>query len=520
MTRQPKASFTTPADEFMTDVPRGVTTRDPRQQRAPEARWMEPDEILGNKAISYDPRAPGAKVLIGRLGQAMIGIEDDRHIMTVAGSRAGKSVGLVSNLLFYAGSVLATDPKGELAELTAERRAGLGQKIYVLDPFKKATSRISKFRASYNPMAVLRPDGETFLEDAAQIAEALVVASPDQKDPHWDESARNFIEAVIILVAIAKQYEGKRNLITVRKCLTRALVVPASAEQEAGTKKRSGKPALFEDMLRAASALEKDEATEAIAHALTAAALDFYGKADQEIAGVQSTVNRHTKFLDYPAFRGVLQDSSFDLGELKSNPAGVTIYLCFPATRAEISKRWMRLFVNQLLDAMEREKTKPVVPVLACLDEFPVLGYMRQLETAAGLIASFGVKLWFILQDWSQGKALYGDRWETFAGNAGILQFFGNNDLTTAEYISKRLGKTQIETFRRGEVSPDQTREGLSGRSQNTELHDLLTADEAMRIFSRADRLRRQLVIWAGYHPLMLQRVEYYDQEGPVAAAR
>ena len=254
MTRLSNTISKTDADDFMRDVPRGVSTRDPRQQRAPEARWMEPDEILGNNRISYDPRKPGAKVLIGRQDQTMIGIEDDRHIMTVAGSRTGKSVGLVSNLLFYAGSVLATDPKGELAELTADRRAGLGQKIYVLDPFKKATSQISKYRASYNPMVVLRPDGETFLEDAAQIAEALVVVSPDQKDPHWDESARNFIEGVIILVAIAKQYEGKRNLITVRKCLTRAIVVTAAAEPEAGTKKRSAKPALFEDMLRAAIA--------------------------------------------------------------------------------------------------------------------------------------------------------------------------------------------------------------------------------------------------------------------------
>ncbi|WP_459873965.1 type IV secretory system conjugative DNA transfer family protein, partial [Endothiovibrio diazotrophicus] len=65
------------------------------------------------------------------------------------------------------------------------------------------------------------------------------------------------------------------------------------------------------------------------------------------------------------------------------------------------------MFVNQLLDAMERETTVPAAPVLACLDEFPVLGHMRQLESAIGQIASFHVKLWVILQDWNQGKALY-----------------------------------------------------------------------------------------------------------------
>ncbi len=99
------------------------------------------------------------------------------------------------------------------------------------------------------------------------------------------------------------------------------------------------------------------------------------------------------------------------------------------------------------------------------MDEFPVLSYMQQLEVAAGQIASFDVKLWVLLQDWGQGKALYGERWETFAGNAGILQFFGNNDLATTEYVSRRLGKTRVEVSRVSEVAPEQRDLGLTGRT-------------------------------------------------------
>ena len=246
------------------------------------------------------------------------------------------------------------------------------------------------------------------------------------------------------------------------------------------------------------------------------AAEDFYSKAENELAGVQSTINRHTKFLDYTALRKVVERSDFSLSDLKAKPEGVSVYLCFPATRIELSRRWLRIFVNQLLDAMEREKTKPKAPVLVCLDEFPVLGYMKQIETASGLIASFDVKLWTILQDWSQGKALYGERWETFAGNAGVMQFFGNNDLTTCEYISKRLGKTPVEVARVGEVAQDQASKGLSGRSEAVELYDLLTPDEVTRQFARDDRLRRQLVMWAGHHPMILQRIEWHDPKGPL----
>jgi len=177
----------------------------------------------------------------------------------------------------------------------------------------------------------------------------------------------------------------------------------------------------------------------------------------------------------------------------------------------------VRIILNQMMDAMEQEERIPEAPVLVCLDEFPVLGFMKQLQDAVGQIASFGVKLWIVIQDWGQGEELYGKRWESFTANAGLLQAFGNADLTTTEYISKRLGKTRIESTRDGEVSADQRAKGLSGKSDANELYDLLTPDEISRLFNRADPMRRQLVIYAGYKPMMLQRVEYYDRSGPFA---
>ena len=130
--------------------------------------------------------------------------------MTVAGSRAGKSVTLIGNLLFYRGSVLATDPKGELANITAARRAALGQKVHILDPFEIVAERLAGLRAHYNPMSVLVPDSKTIIEDAGLIADALVVSAG--KDPHWDETAKNFIEGIMLHVATDPKYDGARDL--------------------------------------------------------------------------------------------------------------------------------------------------------------------------------------------------------------------------------------------------------------------------------------------------------------------
>ena len=79
-----------------------------------------------------------------------------------------------------------------------------------------------------------------------------------------------------------------------------------------------------------------------------------------------------------------------------------------------------------------------------CLDEFAVLGHMQPIERAAGQIAGFGVKLWPVIQDLTQLQRDYEKAWETFMGNAGLLTFFGNTDLTTLEHISKRLGETEV----------------------------------------------------------------------------
>jgi type IV secretion system protein VirD4 len=506
------AVMTSFLEDFTRDIPRGLSSRYLKQQTAPQARWQTPEVILERKALDYDPRNPGGKILIGAFGNKLVGIEDNRHILTVAGSRAGKSVTLINNLLFYRGSIMATDPKAELANITAARRAALGQKVHVLDPFGNTSPGIAHLRKSYNPLAVLKPDSLTIIEDAGLIADALVVRSGQEKDPHWDESAKNFIEGVILHVATEPRYAGRRNLLTVRDLIRTAL-----AQEPAALVGEDEEPLhlLEKEMLQSAARFVKNPATEDLGGALEGAARDFYEKGSNERAGVLSTVRRHTKFLDYTAMRRVLAGHDFDLADLKRDRAGVSVYLCLPASRMGLCNRWLRIFINQLLDAMEREKTAPVAPVLVCLDEFPVLGHMRQLEDAAGQIASFGVKLWTVLQDWGQGKALYKERWETFAGNAGILQFFGNNDLETLEYISRRLGKTRIEVARQNEVGPEQSQSGLSGRSASMELHDLLTPDEVSRHFGRSDRLKRQLVIWAGFDPMILQRVEYFDAGGP-----
>src|SRR5215469_12418410 len=146
-------------DEFDTklkaDLPRGHAqqAKGLGRERGLFARWLTPAEMSGE---IWEPRGG---LLLGRRGGRLIGWNDDRHVMTIAGSRAGKGVSLIiPNLLFYEGSAVVIDPKGENARITAGRRGkgvaegrGLGQDVYVLDPFGVSGS----VSASFNPLAEL-----------------------------------------------------------------------------------------------------------------------------------------------------------------------------------------------------------------------------------------------------------------------------------------------------------------------------------------------------------------------------
>ena len=496
---------------LLSDFPRGDPDRappdaDPHGFKPPSSTFTKP-ALLRSSRLAWQPGKLFLGIADGEakrddqgrtfiVGGHAIGVDDDRHVCTFAGSRSGKGRAvIIPNMLHYPGSVLATDPKGELATITARQRVALGQSVHVLDPFGVAVGypHQAKLLKGFNPLASMR-DGN-LVEDAGLIADALVVAS--DKDPHWDESARAFIEGLLLHIRTSPEYEGRRSLLTLREVIGRA----------GGA---SG------DVLQT-----KMERNDAAGGVIQSAAADFFQRPDNERGSVLSSTRRHLKFIDMfretPIGRLTLEQDDFQLLDLKTKPT--TIYLCLPARHIGTCNRWLRLFVNLMLQGMEMTKvslqTMPgKVPVLCVLDEFAVLGHMKQIEDAAGQIAGFGVKLWVILQDLGQLQALYEDRWETFLGNSGILQFFGNNDLTTLKWISERLGQCMVEGQSRLAAHIHTAADG-AGVDSRAALYDLLTPDEVARFFGRDDPRLRQLVIWAGRKSpfLVLQRA-YYDKHG------
>lgn len=448
------------------------------------ARWGTVDEIRqGGHLVA--PGKPGGFAL-GRVPDALVGM-DARfrfvgHVVTVAPTGSGKGIGaVIPNLLDYPGSALVLDVKGENAAVTARARRALGQAVYSVDPFAVNGDGGAAFNV-LDRLDVWNPD---CVSESAILADALVIAESKGDAVHFDESAKNFLQGLMLHVAGLDDAE-RRNLGELRRLLT-------AGESE------------FFDVLGAMAA--DDTAAFGIP---ARAANTLMGMADKERGSVLSTARRNTAFLDDPRVSAALSRSDFDLSEIKAT--AMTVYLVMPANRIGPNARFLRLFISSVIAAITSSNVQPAHRVAFLLDEFGQLGYMKQIEDAVSLLRGYGLAFWVFIQDLSQLKGTY-PKWQTFLANSA-KSFFGTDDYDTAKYISDSLGKATIEfeTENTGKNSGSglsggggsMNRGKSTGTSQQFTGRELLTPDEVMRLGPE-----HPIVLVRGERPYLLDRLNY-----------
>lgn len=397
-----------------------------------------------------------------------IGDNDDRGLVTIAATRSGKGrSSIIPNLILWPESALVIDPKGTNAAVTARRRGRgggrvtqfLGQEVHVLDPFGIVKDIAG---ATFNPLATIDVEADTVREDIYAIADAMIEPSPG-KDPHWEEIAKLILSGMIAHEVAAARAEGK---------VTTLSDVRAHLRQGASYLDR-----LF-------GAMARDFAAGGLP---AAAAAVFASAGTNERGSFFTTLMRNTAWLDSVVMQRVLcAKSDFDIADLKRKP--MTIYVVLPPELLGTHARFMRLFVSMAMHAASKGG-KGRYRTLFVLDEFFALGRMTVLEQAAAQLASFGVRMWPIVQNVTQLSSLYHGNWETYLSGAGAVQAFGVNDHATSEYLVKRLGRHMI---------------GPPGRKMVANLRE---PDEVGRDVAR--ELRRALLLPAGGKPLMVRRLDY-----------
>jgi len=348
----------------------------------------------------------------------------DRHLITVGPNGSGKSRRLLlPNLAELTDwSVLVVDPKGDLASMTAKHRADNGSKVYRLNPF----NAFDLGSDGFNPVAALQPKGEDFPDDAMGLAEALIRV--EGKEPHFSQSAQDLVCALIMYVRIVLP---NPSLVDVR-----ALLGQSSADFRQtvmGKYIRYGERTI-PGMVAAGILYDCPELE------IKASRFADLGPENRELLSVLSTALTQTRWLDSRPIKEDIAKGTIDFGLMKQEPT--TVYLILPARRLGTHSTWLRLMITSVLQPLMKDTRKSKVPVLLMLDEFAQLGHLPVIEQTLALMRGYGVKMWAVFQDFAQAKAIYEDRWQSFLGNAGVLQAFAPQEVVTAKELSDAMGQT------------------------------------------------------------------------------
>ncbi len=342
--------------------------------------------------------------------------------------------------------------------------------------------------ARFNPLDWLEAGDVDMTENAMLLADALVV--PDGGDSFWMEEAKVLLQGVILYVATDEREAGHRHLGRVRD-----LLLLDGEDMKL----------LFERML------------ESHHHIVISTGARCLQKEEKLLANVVAPAHAQTHFLDSARIRESLSASDFKFEDLKRKPT--TIYLVLPSDRLNAFSRWLRLLIQQAITVNARDiATKPDKPVLFLLDEMPSLGRLTMVEQAFGLMAGFGIQLWGIVQDVSQLKGIYGDGWETFIGNSGMIQYFGSRDRMTADYFSALCGVTTVWNLSSAIARAFGTSSGQGGISSNSSTTNTETTSASQRQLAYADELMRmhetkELILIENLNPIIGTKMRWFEDE-------
>lgn len=516
-------------------IKQGDFSFDPAGSPFGDSRWSRIGEIKEKGMGEEEGFILGREAVTGEI----IGFKGEGHILTVAKTGSGKGVGVViPNLLNYGGSVVVIDPKGENFIRSVYARAGLHQQeICLIDPFgevyrqvERRLHRIAQIEQSHHhftniaeirkfyedllprvappatgadgilsqqagdyykginplePIIALAAAGnyQEVMDQAAVLANMIVVKTAEETDPHWNEKARMIIKNMIIFLTLNESYADEPKTLTE----LRNLILEVFEDEES----LNGFWELCEQSTHS--------------FYLSAIAAEFKLMGAEEGRSVLSFVLRHLEFVSSPLVGNSLARTDCSLLDIKEKRKSV--YLVLPSHKLDTYSRLVRIWIASIISAISLTPELPKERILMLVDEMAQLGKMEPLIQAVSLLRGYGLNLWMFFQDIPQMEAIYGaNTWKTFSSNARVQQFFGISDQTTAEYVSALSGMTTV-------VNSSTTISSAEGGMGGKNASHSYTAQERKLVYP--DQLFRtplQVIFTDELYPIRARKIKFFNE--------
>ncbi|TCM65889.1 type IV secretory system conjugative DNA transfer family protein [Rhizobium sp. BK068] len=413
--------------------------------------------------------------VFGRAGRRILRRQDDRHHLIVGPTRSGKGVGyVIPNALMFPGSMIVTDLKGEIFDLTAGYRLANGHQVFLFSPGSQKTHR-------WNPLDFVRADRGSRTIDIQNMAAILIPEAIGSENAVWQGMAQQVIAGVISYVLESRHYRNRRNLGEVNAFFNTGVDLQSMMKL---IRENEGDLSRFTvDSFNAFMSLNERAARSAL--------LDI-----QKALGPF----RNERVLAATAV------TDMAISSLQRRP--VTIYLAPNITDMTILRPLLTLFVQQVMDLLTREHNPDALPVYFLLDEFRQLKKMDEILNKLPYVAGYNIKMAFVVQDLKSIDEIYGETARhSLLGNCGLQLILGANDQVTAEYASRALGKRTIRY-----QSETRTLE-VFGRARRTRVEQIRERDLMMPQEVRQMREDKAILLVEGQRPILASKLRYHAIE-------
>lgn len=509
----------------------------------------KPSIILGQGLDVKVSGKSATKYRIKKNSQYLIGAELSKekgktpelaHTLIFGTTGSGKGVStIIPTLLSHSGSLICYDPAGENFRETSDYRSNIGSVLYFNPQDMNSTLH-------FNPYDWIRRDSNFISTDIENMANIIIPTNPNAKDPFWDNMAKmllnmymsftmltanpdkcNMYQTTRILNTLFDEKDDEEVLINTHSedeiISSKQSVEGNSSEvKEEEKKKKITFLAVLdkmEDILKRnlrccwinEGSWEKTLATLTLDNISN---FKMQVGSETTMGSIISVFNSHMSFYTNPNTAKLMDRTSFKPDDLLYNEKPLSIYLIILAEDNERCKTFVRVFCECVLSRLERDdaryKRDGRHTLLFLLDEFPLLGYMGTIEKAIPVTRKYGIAFCLITQDLAQLEKSYTKQGAvSLLNNMHIVNIKKSNDIDTANWISRSMGKQTLEISR---TSFSKQRGSLMSNSSSTstqsEGRDLLDASEVRRLENW-----KQIIFIQGTQPVLSAKIQWFGTD-------
>lgn len=414
------------------------------------------------------------------------------HYVYLGSSGSGKSVtAVIPTVTFLANakekrSIFITDPKGEIYHHTSKmlkekgyniltidfREPQLSNHINILEPiiceyekyieYEDLSNKTEQQEEKLNYKNISLSHYAEANRLISSIATMVMQEEIPGKDPFWNNSAKNLLEGLIGFF-LEEYKDGK---------ITREQITMTSIRKFQNSTMEEKNSRFFKSYIERKKYGSKSKDS----------LMSILSTSDNTYRSITGVFSEKMAIFDDINVANITSKSDFKLDILGREPTALFVIV---PDEDKVYYTLVTLIVGllyrELVKLANKEKTKKLpIQMDWLLDEFANCPPLSDIESIVSVSRSRGMRFHFFIQSFAQLDNVYGKEVaQIILDNSGI-QYLKTNTMSTAEEISKRLGKKTIES---SSLSQSFSISNYNGNhSTSLMARDVMTPDEVKNL--------------------------------------